>query len=45
MLTVVEFPVIALEAQKDVGATSIKQHIEYCLQGSEQYNYKILSYK
>jgi hypothetical protein len=38
---VVELPAIVLEVQKDVGATSMKRSIEYCLEVSEQYTYEV----
>ncbi|KAI8884056.1 hypothetical protein K501DRAFT_272125 [Backusella circina FSU 941] len=37
----VELPAIVLEVQKDVGTTSMKRSIEYCLQVSEQYSYEV----
>lgn len=37
----VELPAIVLEVQKDVGTTSMKRSIEYCLQISEQYSYEV----
>ncbi|KAI8051066.1 uncharacterized protein B0P05DRAFT_600535 [Gilbertella persicaria] len=37
----VELPAIVLEAQKDVGTTSMKRSIEYCLQVSEKYSYEV----
>lgn len=37
----VDLPAIVLEVQKDVGATSMKRSLEYCLQISEQYSYEV----